>query len=743
MHPTVLDATGYTLLSSSFIALVILLWKGCSKGCKKKSPFYALSASDVFTGVSTAIILLGSRIETGMRLNYNWQNNISDTLPNHAWSIEDNRFPFLQIHEVFDEIDRNVTLTCGTKDIFMQYGMLLAALTNAFISLLTFIVQCNLNAAYIKKRCANVVKSLRNTQLKLKSTEVKCQESEIFKSEQELASLPQGDIDTKTRSNIVRKIVKISKFRTLKDNRKSTGFLVTSHWLVPFLVVGILHFAEYGDMNDIGHTEDIACILESNFPMNTFDMLSDTDDNSNIISSIAYVTPSDTYFFNEKLSNESEPNGEVDEIVSKVQTIVRTALSYKDNSTKDIGIINFLRTTSGPQNLTKYILTNNIMKYIKDITNISSIVRELNETERDINSHNSSTNNNMYLNKDSEVSLIYDMLKNTSEELHAITSGNRSNISRVSVRNENDNYQEDAQIHFANTEESTAQMPLNTTFVQNATFISNNQIYDMILKRIQAASGHSAAKNHYDRSASHLKNGDQFKINNLKNYIAKRKSNSMKNLFSDKNNNRYINVKTKQSSSLHMTNECLVSTKFLKLHLFVLSFVVYFLPILFSCILQVRGKYVCENTLAILKTKIDLPSTSSKKIHRQDSVDESSTSQRLRNDRSETDIDAIEKDHETCRENESIALEIDCMIRIFDTIKLSLILCVVLWTPIFLEILLKVYSCIHIPQWLTDTTFLSACSFGIVRNALNINIIRIQEVCSEGTMKENKIRPIE
>lgn len=730
MHSMVLDATGYTLLLSSFIALVILLWKGCKR--KKKSPFYILSASDVLSGALTAIIFLVNHIEAGMRLNYKWQNN-TDDISNHAWSIEDNyRFPFLQTRQVVNEIDRNVTLTCSMKDIFMQYGLLLAALTNAFISLLTFTVQCNLNAACITKRCANIVKSLRNTQLKPKNVEVKCQES-IFKSE--LASLQRDNINVKTRNNIIQRIMKFSTVRTLKDNKKPTSFLVTSHWLVPFLVVGILYFAEYNDMDNIRYTEDIECIFESNFPMDIFNILSDTDNNLNIIDSIAYTTPSEyDYFLNEKLSNESKPNSiELDEVVSKVQTIVRSAL--RRNSTKDIGTINFLDTPE-LQNLTEYILANDIMRYVKDITNINSIDRGPNDTliERDIN--NSSTNNT-YLNKDSEVPLFYDMLKNAAEELDAITS--ESNVSQALFENEDDSNQEDAQTHFASTGENTTQMTINTTFVQNATFISNNEIYDVIMKRIQAASVHSAAKNHYNRLASQSKDGNQL---NLKNYSAKRKPNSIKDLFSDKNNNRYVNVETKQSNSLHVINECLISTKFLKLQLFVLSFVIYFLPILFSCILQMRGKHMCKNTLAILRATVDLPSTSNKKIH-QDSLEESSTSQELRIDQSGTNTDAIKKDHESCKGNENVALEINCMLKIFNTIKLSLILCVVLWTPIFLGTLLRVHSCMHVPQWLIDVTFLSACFYSILRNALNINIIRIQEVCSEANTKENKIHPIE
>lgn len=752
MHSAVLDATGYTMLLSSFIALVILLGKGCKR--KEKSPFYVLSASDVFSAALTAIILLVNHIEAGMRLSYNWQNNTSSDTPNHAWTIEDNyRFPFLQTHELreaFNEVDRNVTLTCDMKDILKQYGMLLAALTNAFISLLTFTIQCNLNAACIKKRCANMVKSLRNTQLESKGElKVKRRESEIFESEEEPASL-QRDSNVKTRSNIIQRIRELSKFRTLKEDgdkkptnsRQKTSFLVTSHWLVPFLVVGILYFAEYSDMNNVKHTEDIECVFESNFPMNGFDTFLDADNNLNIIDSVAYMTPLEhNYFFNEKLSNESKPNGvEIDEVVSKVQSIVRTALNYRRNSTKDTEATNFLNTV--PQNFTEYIVTNNILKYVKNITSINSIVQGLNDTliERNINLHNLSTNNNVYLNQDSrmEIPLFYDVLKNTSEKLDATTFGNLSSVSRMSVEND-DSSQEDAQIHLTSTEQSTTQMTTNTTFVQNATFVSNDQIYGEIMKRIQAASIHSAAKNHYNRSVSRPKDGDQSKISNLKNYIAKRKSHSIKDLFSGKNANRYFNTETRQSGSLHMTNECLISTKFLKLQLFVLSFAIYFLPILVSCILQMRGKHMCENTLAILKTKPDLPSTRSKRIH-QDSIEGSSTPQGSRDDRSE--IGATKKDHESFRENESIALEIDCMVRIFNTIKLSLILCVVLWTPVVLGTLLRVYSCTRVPQWLTDTTFLSAFSYGIVRNALNVKVIRIQEACSDASTKENRIHPV-
>lgn len=106
-------------------------------------------------------------------------------------------------------------------------------------------------------------------------------------------------------------------------------------------------------------------------------------------------------------------------------------------------------------------------------------------------------------------------------------------------------------------------------------------------------------------------------------------------------------------------------------------------------------------------------------------------------------MDAVRRDRESGGENESAVSEVECTVRILDTIRLSLILCVVLWTPVFLGTLLKVYSCTRAPQWFNDVTFLSAISFGVVRNALNMNIIRIQEACGDASTKENRIHPVE
>lgn len=573
MHSAVLDATGYTLLLSSVIALAVLLWKGCRR--MRKSPFYVLSASDVFSAALTAVILLVNHIEAGIRLSYNWQNGTDGDTPSRTWTNGDNyRFSFLKtdLRGAVDnsgEVELNVTLTCGMKDILMQYGMLLAALTNAFVSLLTMSVQCNFDAACMRRRCANVMKSLKNAQPGgPKDAEVKRRESEISENEQE----SQQDINTKTRSNIVQGLVKIAKFRTAKEDAKGpTSFLVTSHWLVPFLVVGILYFAEYNDMSNVRNTEDIECVLGSNFPINDLDTLSEAD-NPNVTGS---VPPERNHLLNESFDSiKTEPSSvEIDEVVSKVQGIVRTELNYARNLThaEDTGITSF-PDTSGPQNLTRYILENNVMKYIKNITNNS--VPGLNNalTQRNISVHNSFINN-MHLKQDSEVPLFYDLSK-SAEKLDATTSGSR--VSQVS----DDSYPEDAQTYLASTEGSTTRRTAVTSPAQNAT--SNSQIYSEIRRRIQAAGVHSAAKNHYSRPTSRPRDVEP-EISSAKNHIAKRKPNSIEDLLS--NDDRHASAgQSRQGGSLHMANECLVSTRFLKLQLFVLSFAIYFLPILLSCI---------------------------------------------------------------------------------------------------------------------------------------------------------------
>ncbi|EFN71940.1 hypothetical protein EAG_03945 [Camponotus floridanus] len=706
-------------------------------------------------------MLLVNRIEAGVKLSYNWQNSTLDDMPNRTWTIEQEesyQFPFLQIRHL-READLNVTLTCDMKDTLMQYGILLAALTNAFVSLLTLTLQCNLTAACIKERCVDIMKSLENgIQLKSKGVKVTHRERKIPEDGQESA-LQQDDIG-KNESNCLQRIMKSSKFRITSKGDKPVKFFVTSHWLVPFLVVTILNFAEYDDMNTIRHT-DTECVFDSNFPMNDFYIFSDVEDNLNIIDSMYKSTTPlrNKYFVNEKLSSKIKPsNAEIDKIILKVQKIVNSALNYEGNSSENTRNTHFL-ATSESQSMTDYVIENNIINYIKNNINIGNVTGRLNDTltGQNVSIHDASsnnTNNSIDFNQDLQASF-HDLLKNASEESDAATFGNSSDVYNIS----DDSYGKDAQMYPANTEENqkTSQKTANIAIVQNKTSFSNNQIYNNIIKRIQVA-----IKNRTTNRYDHTK---QSKWSNLKNYVVKREPNSMKNLFFSKNDdfNHYIDTEMKNGTR-HMINECLISTKFLQLYLFVLFFVIYFLSILLSCTLQMRGKHVCKSTRAILRAKTDLVSillrnsnkdnniniinvlprvsTDDKRNH---SMEESNMSQEARNNHgSRSNIEVIEEDCKSDREikDENLFLELDCMVRIFNTIKLSFILCIILWTPMLLGILLRVFSCIHAPQWLIDTTFLSAISFGIIRNILNMYIIKIHEICKDAKTRDNKIHPV-
>ncbi|XP_072762554.1 uncharacterized protein [Anoplolepis gracilipes] len=745
MHPTILTATGYTLLLSSFITLAFLLRKGCSK--TSKSPYYILSTSDVFSTILTAIILLVNRIEAAIKLSYSWQNNTLDDTLNHTWTFEDEdnyQFPFLQIRNL-READLNVTLTCDMNGILMQYGILFAALTNAFVSSLTLTLQCNLTAACVKKRCTDIMKSLMNdNQFKPKDVKVTRKRKIPEDGGEPAFQLPD---DMKNENSFLQRIMKIFKFQNTSN--KPAKLFVTSHWLVPLLVVTILYFAEYNDMNTSRYTEDAECIFDSNFPMNDFYIFSDVEDNLKI-DSIMYTTSMENkYPVDEELLNKIKPSSaEVDEIVFRVQNIVNSTLNYTGKSSESAKNTNVL-ATFGSQSLTDYVAANNIINYIKSNTDINNVTKRLNDTlmgeNESIHDHDTSTNNTDS-SRDLQASLLHNLLKSTSEESDVATFGNSSNVHDTSDKD--DSYHEDGQMYPASTEEN--QTATNIGVMQyKKTSVSNNQIYNNIMKRIQ-----NAMKNN-NRTINRHNQARQPKGDNLKDYVTRRRPNSIRNLLSSQNDNFNRYIKEMRNGTQHMINECLLSPRFLQLYLFVLFFAIYFLSILSSCILQMRGKHVCKSTRAILKAKTDLASVrensskhnnttiinvsqlpmDTKENHHHDSTEGSNVSQEAREDHSQ-------RSHVETIKDESLLLEIDCTVRIFNTVELSLILCTILWTPIFLETLLRVFSCIRSPQWFIDTTFLSAISFGIIRNILNMYIIKNQEIPNNVKTKDNRIHPV-
>lgn len=831
MHPAILDVAGYALLLSGLIALVMLLREGCKY--KKRSPFHILSTSDVFSSIVTAVALLASHIEAEIKMSYNRRN---DTEIDRVWTIKDDgeyKFLLPRTREpkagAVHEVDSNMTLTCDLKDILMQYGILLAPLTNALVSLLTFAVQCNLNAACVKRRCA--ADALRSpageARLEKKRSEATHRRREAAAEDQQELASQRSNVNERNAS-FVQKIVKIFQFQTARqDDKKPAGFLVVSHWLVPFFVTAILCFAEYDDMNAARRTEDTECALRSNFPVN-FHVFSSAQEDLAISS--VYPTPLEHYHFvHEETSNQSSLKSvEVNRIVSKVQSIVRNVLSYIRNSTENTEAVDFL-DISRLRNVTGHLVMNDTSR-VKNVTGVdgAAATQAASDTmvERIAGVYNLSSHadNNTHFNQDPQVLLLHDLLKNASQEsdVTALDSSTQSVQSKngsyeedtrtyfagagekeeeitqrttdipiaqdaifvpddqvytdISNQNKNDSYEEDTQTHFAGTEENdTTRMTTDASIAQNTTFVSNDQIYTDILKRIQAASAYIALNSHGNRLVNRVHGKKQLTRYDVKDYIARIKPDSIEDSSRRGNHHsdhRDVHTETRGGPS-HMINECLVSSEFLKLHLFVLSFAIYFLPILLCCVLQVRGEHVCKTALEILKAKVgpvstmlhadsndddnvvivnegarvtEWLSTSGRGTGGRQNSDEFDKSLEIKNSHGSTiDTGSTSKHHENCVEaqNRDMLLEVNCTAQICRVIKISLILCVILWSPVFLGTLLKVFSCIHAPQWLTDTTFLSAISFGVVRNVLNMYIIKTQDLCGNDSMKENRIHPVE
>ncbi|CAD1472028.1 unnamed protein product, partial [Heterotrigona itama] len=66
-------------------------------------------------------------------------------------------------------------------------------------------------------------------------------------------------------------------------------------------------------------------------------------------------------------------------------------------------------------------------------------------------------------------------------------------------------------------------------------------------------------------------------------------------------------------------------------------------------------------------------------------------------------------------------------IQLFDNINMSLLSGILLWTPLFFECLIKVFTVLYIPEWLLIITYLVGIAFNTIRNVFNLKMIKLQE----------------
>lgn len=205
-----------------------------------------------------------------------------------------------------------------------------------------------------------------------------------------------------------------------------------------------------------------------------------------------------------------------------------------------------------------------------------------------------------------------------------------------------------------------------------------------------------------------------------------------------------------QVTSSCMTNQCFISTTFLKIHLFLLMIFIYFGPILLSTIFNMRSNYICSNALEKLEIsdrmetqvsspELNLPGPNKPSKFgwlgpKHESAEPGNTS---KNEESQVERSIIKVEESL----PSMRDEVEEMEKLSRTFKTSLTTGVVLWSPMFLQVLMKVFLCSDLPMWLTQLFYFMAISYGAVRNYFNLRILRSSAILTNGFKKKNVVHP--
>lgn len=146
--------------------------------------------------------------------------------------------------------------------------------------------------------------------------------------------------------------------------------------------------------------------------------------------------------------------------------------------------------------------------------------------------------------------------------------------------------------------------------------------------------------------------------------------------------------------------KCYFSGSFLKSYLFILLFLCYFLPVLASLVIY----FATDKNLTMMQSlevkRIEEPTTTAE------------------------EKDATET---------ACTMHLTRMISAANTVKHLITTSTLLWTPIFVETLLRVWFCFNTPRWLTTLLFVLGQTNTIIRNALNLQLVR-SHACS-GTVQ--------
>lgn len=759
MYYIILNISTYMLLLSSVLTIIVLLKRQFKEW--RNTPLYILSISDVLFSIFTSSILFTNFMIHITYLNHNKVNNKIFPINESTWNIEDvnsnQQIKFKRFMEYTINMNQNnfnMIPQCNIIKIIIKYGMLFFPFTNSFVSLLIFSVQCNLNAFHLTNQYFKLLQTeemiyKENININKFNTEIKCDSIvEIMKSKRV----------SEIKKNM-KNILHIFKCNKMKKDKKFIIIFILNQWILPIIVIGLLYFSEY-DTNLANDMENKKCFSESILFLDDCYNIKFTNIPQNVNFEI-YKSPLYEDYVNKDLVKTSNTT-QVNEIISKVQNLVFSAMN--DTYTIPSNII--FQNVSEFLNIKKYFELDHA-KAIKQNKSIES-ESKINNIENDKNLKNNMQINN-YIDKDNK-ELLFNSLKYLLKE-------------KISNNKVNNNINITEKLNFKqlqmciNKSKDIIDNFINIIKRYNTSIILNDQIYVNVFKCIYNISEQNIQN--YQKDKNHLNKKQQKELKKLKS----KEIFQYNSIFHKQNelSNIKINIYQNDNASKiiqEYVDKCFISTKFLKIHLFALIFVIYFLPILFSSILQQYGKLKCQIILKNLKAEYimqlnnfnsditnkvnnihcNISMNSKKSSNSKDVIFSNENIQESINFNKLYLTETQQKDfkqnwNEHYKDNQqnisfhekriqlNAIYQIENMLHLFNNIKMSLLCGILLWTPLFFECLMKVFTVLYIPEWLLNITYLTGISFNTLRNIFNLKMIKLQEK-NMNNKKTNSIHPI-
>ncbi|KAK0167363.1 hypothetical protein PV327_004770 [Microctonus hyperodae] len=194
---------------------------------------------------------------------------------------------------------------------------------------------------------------------------------------------------------------------------------------------------------------------------------------------------------------------------------------------------------------------------------------------------------------------------------------------------------------------------------------------------------------------------------------------------------------------LFMNNECFISPNTLKIYLLISLLIIYFGTIFVLMISYIKCQYLYAKIIEKLKTVGDT------EIIKSIVTQPLGISKENINIESTTGNANINNDQQHSTQQSDIKIEFENtkeqannVRKLVLTFRMTIFLALIMWTPVLLDILTKVFLCFQIPNWLTNILYLIAVSFKIIRNITNIHMIKNRQILPQSWIKHNSIHPM-